>query len=201
MENSHSIRVARPTDAEEILAIYEPFILETAATFEEIVPSLEEFKKRIAGILKDCPFLVCEINGQLAGYAYASSYRSRAAYRWNREVSVYVHPDFKRKNIAKSLYHALFSILKIQGYTKLFAVITLPNDASVGLHETLGFKQFAVYKNVGFKLGHWQNVGWWELDLIEDDHHEPIGPLPFAEIESSESVVKYLINAVSFLKI
>lgn len=200
MENNYSIRLARHEDAKEILAIYEPFILNTAVTFEEVVPALDEFKNRIGNIQKECPYLVCEIDGKIAGYAYASSYRSRAAYRWNREVSVYVHPQFQRRNVAKALYHALFPILKMQGYARLYAVITLPNEASVRLHESFGFKEFALYKNVGYKLGQWQNVGWWELDLIEDEH-KPFGPLPFEDVKSGPKVEKYLKSALSFLKI
>jgi len=200
VENNVSIRLAGEKDVAEILAIYEPFILQTAVTFEETVPSLDDFKTRIAAIQQECPFLVCEMNGQIAGYAYAASYRSRTAYRWNREVSVYIHPKFRGRNVAKAMYHALFSILKIQGFTRLFAVITLPNEVSVRLHESLGFKAFAVYNHVGYKLGQWQDVGWWELDLTDDDQKAPFGPIPFEELASDERIEYCLNSALSFLK-
>jgi phosphinothricin acetyltransferase len=201
VETNYAIRVAREEDAAEVLAIYKPYILETAVTFEETVPSLDVFSSRIAAIRKDCPFLVCEMNGKIAGYAYASSYRSRAAYRWNREVSVYTHPEFRRRNVAKALYQALFSILKMQGFTRLYAVITLPNDASVKLHESLGFRAFAVYENVGYKLGKWQHVGWWELVLTDDEQQKPVDPVLFENIASNKKTEKYLKDALSFLKI
>jgi len=111
-----------------------------------------------------------------------------------------VHPSFLRKSIAKALYHALFRILKHQGYIKLFAVITLPNNASIALHEALGFKKFSEYENVGFKLGKWQNVGWWELSLVDQPSTQPHSPVPFSKIKSSEIVNESLKNALSFLK-
>ena len=127
MANNFSIQIAQDADVAQILDIYKPFILETAITFEEVVPKPDEFQKRMAVILEESPFLVCKAGDVVAGYAYASAHRARAAYRWNREVSVYVHPLFRRKNVAKALYYALFSILKIQGFVNLLGGITLPN--------------------------------------------------------------------------
>ena len=200
MENKFSIRIAKKADARAILDIYKPFILNTAVTFEEVVPDEDEFKKRMTAILWECPFLVCETNGQVVGYAYASAHRSRAAYRWNREVSVYVHPDFRRKNIANALYHALFPILKIQGYANLLAVITLPNQASIAFHESFGFTKCAEYNNIGFKLGQWQKVGWWELSLIENPDEVPIVPVLFPELKSGAEVKGCLKKSITFLK-
>jgi phosphinothricin acetyltransferase len=201
VKTKSSIRVACEQDARGILNIYEPYILNTAVTFEEVVPELEAFKSRLTAILHESPFLVCEVNGQLAGYAYASSYRSRAAYRWNREVSVYVHEGFQRRNIARAMYHALFGILRIQGFTKLFGIITLPNQASVALHEELGFKKKTVYTKVGFKLGQWHDVGWWELDLCESSMEAPGEIKLFSAIKSRVEVDECLKNAETFLHI
>jgi phosphinothricin acetyltransferase len=199
--NNLSIQIAQESDAAQVLDIYKPFILETAVTFEETVPQLDDFKNRMADILKESPFLVCKINGIVAGYAYASAHRARAAYRWNREVSVYVHPGFRRKNIAKALYHALFSILKIQGFANLLGGVTLPNQASVALHESFGFTKCAEFNNIGFKLGVWQKVGWWELSLVENPDDAPTAPLLFSEIRSGNEVQECLEMAMAYLKI
>jgi phosphinothricin acetyltransferase len=118
------------------------------------------------------PFLVCEINGQIAGYAYASDYRSRASYRWTKEVSVYIHPDFYRKKVARALYTALTEIVKAQGLANLLAIITMPNESSVAFHEAFGYRKCAEFKNVGYKLGQWQHVGWFEL-FIQDEDQAP----------------------------
>jgi len=165
MRKKVNIRMAGTNDAKAILDIYRSSITDTAVTFEEVVPSLDEFRERIDGILEESPYLVCEIDGEITGYAYASTYRSRASYRWNREVTVYVKPEFQGKNIGTALYAALIPILKEQNYTNLLAVVTLPNEGSVRLHERLGFKACGVFNQVGYKMNRWHQVGWWELFL------------------------------------
>ena len=163
-----TIRLAEKRDVPGILEIYAPFILDTAVTFEETVPDEESFWKRIQEIMEDLPFLVCEIDDRIAGYAYASGYRSRVSYRWSREVSVYVHPDFHRKKVAQALYTSLNEIVKYQGIANLLAIITLPNQASVAFHEQIGYYKCAEFSKVGFKLNQWQNVGWFELFLQDE---------------------------------
>jgi len=195
------IRVARVEDAEEILNIYRPFILETAATFEEEVPALSAFQQRVGAILKENPYFVCEYENRIVGFAYASAYRSRAAYRWHREISVYVHPGFYRKNIARALYHVLLATLKRQGFVAAFGVITLPNQGSVALHESFGFRPLTIYKHIGFKLGHWHDVGWWELDLAEDRDTMPKEITPFPRIKNRDELARDIENAESFLHI
>lgn len=192
MENKCCIRIAKLEDAPEILEIYKPFITDTAVTFEEEVPTFEELKKRIKAILLQDPFLVCEYKGQVVGYAYASSYRSRAAYRWNRETSVYIHPRFRRKNIARHLYNTLIGIAKMQGYVQLYGVITLPNPGSVALHEAFGFKQLTVYRKVGFKLEQWHDVGWWMLTLEDNLLKKPADPIPFSSIRKKDQIAHLL---------
>jgi L-amino acid N-acyltransferase YncA len=179
------IRLAKTTDAPGILAIYAPYIRNTSFTFETEVPSIEEFGKRISHYLIDYPWLVYEINGEVAGYAYAARYRERTAYQWSVESSVYIHDDHQRKGIAKQLYTTLFELLKRQGFTNVYAVINLPNDKSVAFHEMLGFNYFATYEKVGWKLGQWKNVGWWRL-VINQFTDDPQNPIKFSELASGE---------------
>ena len=169
---SATIRLAEKRDVPEILDIYAPYILDTAVTFEEIVPDEESFWERIQGIMAELPYLVCEIDGRIAGYAYASGYRSRASYRWSKEVSVYIHPDFRRKRVAHALYTSLNEMIRYQGIAVLLAIITLPNEQSVGFHEDFGYRKCAEFTKIGYKMGQWQNVGWFEL-FIQDEKESP----------------------------
>ena len=166
------IRLAEKRDVPGILEIYSPFILETSVTFEEIVPDEDSFWERIQGILAELPYLVCEIDGRIAGYAYASAYRSRASYRWSKEVSVYVHPDFRRRKVADALYTSLNDIVRYQGIADLLAIITMPNEPSVTFHEHFGYRKCGEFSNVGYKLDQWQNVGWFEL-FLQDENKAP----------------------------
>jgi phosphinothricin acetyltransferase len=167
-----TIRLAEQRDVPGILEIYTPFILETAVTFEEIVPDEASFWIRIQEIMNELPYLVCEIDGRIAGYAYASAYRSRASYRWSKEVSVYVHPDFHRKKVAHALYTSLHEMVRFQGIANLLAIITMPNEPSVAFHEFFGYRKCGEFSKVGFKLNQWQNVGWFEL-FIQDENNAP----------------------------
>jgi L-amino acid N-acyltransferase YncA len=167
-----TIRLAEKRDVSGILEIYSPFILDTAVTFEESVPDEESFWERIQGIMAELPFLVCEINNRVAGYAYASGYRSRASYRWTKEVSVYIHPDFHRKRVAHALYTSLNEMVRFQGIADLLAIITIPNEPSVSFHECFGYRKCAEFSKVGYKLGQWQNVGWFEL-FLQDENQAP----------------------------
>lgn len=178
------LRLATPADAQSILNIYAPFIQETSFTFETEVPSIEEFANRISTYLINWPWLVYEVNGIIAGYAYATRHRERTAYQWCVESSIYIHDDFQRTGIAKALYTALFEILKKQGFRNVYAVINLPNDKSVTFHERFGFNYFATYEKVGYKLGKWKNVGWWKLSLNEYGD-EPLAPVKFSELDKS----------------
>jgi phosphinothricin acetyltransferase len=193
-----TIRIATADDAEPILKIYAPYIENTSYTFEMEVPTTDSFKERISSYLQTWPWLVCEINGVVAGYAYGSRHRERVAYQWSVESSVYVHDDYQRMGVAQALYTALIRILKLQGFRNLYAVINLPNDKSVSFHEKSGFEYFATYKNVGYKLGKWKNVGWWQLQLNEY-LIEPAPPVKFSEmdmkvvdeiLESSAALIK-----------
>ena len=179
------IRIATTDDSESILKIYAPYIENTSYTFETEVPSIDSFKTRISSYLQNWPWLVCEIDGVIAGYAYGARHRERVAYQWSIESSVYIHDDYQRRGVARALYTALIDILRLQGFRNLYAVINLPNDKSVSFHEKLGFEYFATYKNVGYKLGKWKNVGWWQLQLNEYSM-EPEPPVKFSEIKMKE---------------
>lgn len=177
-----TLRLATSTDAKAILAIYAPYIRNTSLTFETEVPTTEAFAKRIDSYLENWPWLVCEVDGIMAGYAYAGRHRERTAYQWSVESSVYIHDDFHRKAIGHALYAALFGILKKQGFNNVYAVINLPNDNSVAFHESCGFNYFTTYEQVGYKLGRWKNVGWWRL-IVNDFRDEPPAPLKLSELD------------------
>jgi len=176
------IRLAEKHDVPGILEIYSPFILETSVTFEEIVPGEDSFWERIQGIMAELPYLVCEIDGRIAGYAYASAYRSRASYRWSKEVSVYVHPDFRRRKVADALYTSLNDIVRYQGIADLLAIITMPNEPSVTFHEHFGYRKCGEFSNVGYKLNQWQNVGWFELFLQDENKSPKDRIIPLSEV-------------------
>jgi phosphinothricin acetyltransferase len=192
------IRLAKPADAENILKIYAPYIEHTSFTFETEVPSVDSFAERINTYLINYPWLVCEIDGVVAGYAYAARHRERVAYQWSVESSVYVHDGYQQRGIGVALYTALFELLKQQGFRNVYAVINLPNDKSVALHERLGFTYFATYEQVGYKLGQWKNVGWWRM-IINKFEEEPLAPLPFVQMNSS-SVAALLADHSKQLK-
>ena len=160
-----SIRPVRPSDAARIIEIYSPHILSGPASFENEVPSLEDFQQRISQNTLKFPWLVYEINGEVAGYAYASAHRSRCAYDWTAECSVYVDEIYHGRGIGKALYAELFNLIKKQGVVNVLAGIALPNERSIKLHEKMGFVACGTFKDAGFKLGKWWDVGWWQLQL------------------------------------
>lgn len=158
------IRPATEQDAAAIAAIYAPYVTDTAISFEDVPPTSEEMATRISSGTAAC-WLVCERDGRVAGYAYADVFHARPAYRWSTEVSVYVDSQLHRSGIGRELTTALLAELRAAGYVNAFAGIALPNAASAGLFESLGFRQAATYESVGFKLGQWHDVGWWQLPL------------------------------------
>ncbi len=164
---ARSIRLATHADAAQVADIYRPIVAGTAISFELAPPAPAEMEQRIRGVLGFAPWLVCEEGGSLAGYAYASRHRERAAYRWCVDVSVYVRDGRRRGGLGRALYGSLFALLRLQGFCAAHAGVTLPNPASVGLHESLGFLPVGVYRKVGFKDGAWHDVGWWQLELRE----------------------------------
>ena len=192
------VRLANINDAQAILDIYSTYVLNTSISFESEVPTLTEMQGRIEKCVIRYPWLVCYHKNSLAGYAYASIHRERAAYQWTCECSVYIQDQYKGKGIAGELYRVLFAILKMQGIRNVYAGITLPNDASVSLHEKCGFEQFATYEHIGYKLGSWQKVGWWRLRINELDA-EPSPPILFSQLDR-DAVNQLLQTAASYLQ-
>ena len=161
------IRLATEHDAAQLQAIYAPNVCDTAISFELVPPTVDEMRQRIRKTLEQLPWVVCEHQGEVLGYAYASAHRARAAYQWSVDVSVYIHTSSRRSGVGRAVYSSLLKILEIQGFYNAYAGITLPNPASVSLHETMGFQPVGVYRAVGYKLGAWHDVGWWQLALRE----------------------------------
>lgn len=185
------IRIATTNDASAMLEIYAPFILNSGITQETELPSVEEFQKRIVSNLETRPWLVCELDDRITGYAYASSHRERKGYQWCVEVSVYIHENFYRYGIAHALYTALFDILKCQGYVNAYAVITLPNEKSISFHKKFGFEDLTTYPKIGYKLGKWHDVGWMQYE-INPHEPDPPDPIKFPAIDRSaiESILE-----------
>ncbi|HEX3098653.1 MAG TPA: arsinothricin resistance N-acetyltransferase ArsN1 family B [Usitatibacter sp.] len=181
--NDPPIRVATPSDARGVQEIYAPVVRDTVISFELEPPAVAEMERRIEATLPVLPWLVWEESGRVAGYVYASRHKERAAYQWSVDVTAYVHPDFRRRGVGKALYLELLRILRMQGYFTAYGGITLPNAASVALHESAGFSHFAVYRGVGYKFGRWHDVGWWQCRLAELAP-EPAPPRAFAELGS-----------------
>lgn len=182
-DSPNTIRLADRGDVEAMLAIYAPVVERTAISFELTPPSAEEFASRLDAVLARYPWLVCEIGGRAAGYAYASEFKARAAYQWSAETTVYVHADYRRRGVGRAAYSSLFACLRLQGFRAAYAGIALPNAASVALHESMGFERVGVYPKVGYKLGAWHDVGWWRLALADaPDDPPPAPPTPLPEL-------------------
>jgi L-amino acid N-acyltransferase YncA len=174
------IRDADPDrDAAACAAIYAPSVADGVASLEERAPDAPQMADRIRIISRDYPWLVAELDGAVAGYAYASRHHERASYRWSANVSVYVAPAAQRRGVGRGLYAELFARLDRQGLHEVCAGITLPNAASVGLHESMGFELVGVYRNIAYKFGAWRDVGWWQKTLRAGRGGQPpaeIGP-------------------------
>ena len=176
-----NLRIATEADAGGVAEIYAPIVASSPISFEIDPPDAAEMRRRIRDVLPAYPWLVCETQGQIAGYAYAGAHGTRAGYLWSVNTSVYVHPTFHRRGVGTSLYELLFDVLVAQGYVKAFAGITLPNPGSVGLHEATGFRLVGVYEQSGFKDGVWYDVGWWQRPL-QPIPEEPKQPLTIVEL-------------------
>ena len=161
-----TLRFVRPEDAEALLNIYRPYVLETAISFETVVPSLNEFRHRINQISEFYPYLVAETEGRILGYAYAHAFGERGAYRFTVETSIYVDQNFRGNGVGSALYRALFALLRVQGFYNACAVITRPNDASFSFHYAMGFHDGVVLPNFGYKHGAWHGVSYLYLSLL-----------------------------------
>lgn len=160
------IRLAEAGDAAAIANIYNPYIANTTITFEELLVSAEQIAQRILDIRAAAlPWLVAEDAGQVVGYAYASPWKARSAYRHSVEVSVYLQDQVQGQGWGSRLYEALFSALKERQVHVAIGGIALPNPGSIALHEKFGMKQVARFEQVGFKFGQWLDVGYWQRVL------------------------------------
>ena len=164
---SINIRSIREGDAASILDIYSPYITDTCVTFETQIPSLSDFAARIEKISSRYPFLVCEVNGVIAGYAYASPYGERQAYCYSADLSIYISPAYHRQGIGRMLYENIIVELKERGIYTVYACVTHPNEKSERFHESLGFRKVGHFHNIGYKMGRWLDVIWYELPLRE----------------------------------
>ena len=164
---SKRIRLATVEDAEAILDIYKTYIENTRVTFEIEVPTVEAFRERMERIMAQFPWIVCEIDGKIAGYAYGSKHGERAAYRWSADLSVYIHENYHRYGLGTALYTALLELLRRQGYFTVYAGVSTPNPKSEAFHTAFGFRNLGEFKNAGYKLGGWCGVSWYELVLNE----------------------------------
>jgi L-amino acid N-acyltransferase YncA len=173
------IRTARAGDAHEIADIYRPYVVDSFISFEENPPNAAEMLSRLEAGLARYPWLVSVGANGIEGFAYASAHRAREAYRWSVDVTVYVRTGLAGRGVGHALYATLLSLLGRQGFRTAFAGIALPNPASVGLHEAIGFVPVGVYRAVGFKCGTWRDVGWWGKALVHADAALP-EPIPFS---------------------
>lgn len=167
------IRDADATDAGRCSAIYAPYVRNTAISFESEAPSAAEMAERIAAAQRVHAWLVLETDGEVAGYAYGGPFMARAAYQWATAVSVYLDPERRRTGGGRALYEALFGRLAARGHRTALAGIALPNEASVGLHRALGFELAGTYRRVGWKLGRWHDVAWYQRVLGDGDDGPP----------------------------
>jgi L-amino acid N-acyltransferase YncA len=174
------IRLARPEDAAAIAAIYRPYVEESRISFEEAAPDAAEIARRMADPLH--PWLVAEEGQRIFGYASTSPMRNRPAYRWSVETGVYVGQSLHGRGIGRQLLGEHLSLLERQGFVTAIAGISLPNEASVALHEKLGFTLSGIERGVGFKLGEWVDVGRWQRDLAPRIR-TPAEPRPFASVD------------------
>ena len=180
------IRLAKPMDCQNILSIYSQYI-DTPITFEEKLPTFPDFFERMAGIAQAYPYLVCEEQGALAGYAYAHRAQERAAYQWNAELSIYLDRAHTGCGYGKALYGALLALLPLQGVRTAYGVVTIPNRVSQRLHLAMGFREFAVYHAAGYKCGAWHDVAWFEKELLPHDT-APDPLVPFPEILEAQAL-------------
>lgn len=176
-----TIRIAKPSDAPELLEIYAPYVTCTTVTFEYDVPTVQEFAGRVSRTLERYPYLVAELDGQIVGYAYAGAFRSRVAYIWSAEVSVYVRDGFHRLGIGRMLYSELEVILRRQNIASMQACISHPNRESIKFHSSLDFERVARFSKCAFKLGRWVDVVWMQK-ILHESNDSPAPFIPFPEL-------------------
>lgn len=194
------LRVAEPADAAAMLALYSPYVTDTTVSSEYEPPTLAAFTERICTFGERLPWLVCEWNSEVIGYGYASPHRTRAAYQWSCETSIYVRQDMHRRGVAGAIYSALFELLAMQGYYNIFVGITSPNDRSIKFHTAMGFVISGAYQDSMYKFGQWRDVLWMAKSLRPHEG-EPQPTVPFPSIKDSPVVVRALRQAAQRIRI
>lgn len=191
-------RRATEDDVVSILAIYAPYVTDSAITFEYDVPSEEEFRQRIRTISAEYPYFVCESDGQIIGYAYAHRHMERAAYQWNAEISIYIRQGFTGKGFGKTMCQTLIDILRLQGIRNVFSCVTIPNERSAHLHHSMEFSTEGIFQNAGYKCGKWQTIAWFRKNIAPYTN-EPAPFLPISRIDRQliDSILEK--NAASLL--
>jgi phosphinothricin acetyltransferase len=169
-------------DAAAVAAIYRPSVTESFVSFEEEPPTAAEMAARIEATLTRTPWLVATEADEAVGYAYAGRHRERAGYRWSVDISAYVRADWHGRGIGSALYRSLIRILAAQGFANAYAGITQPNPASVALHRSIGMELVGVYRGVGYKLGAWRDVAWYQLRLTDEPGDPPAEPIPVRDL-------------------
>ena len=187
------IRFATPADSRELLKIYAQYI-DTPITFEYTLPAEQEFANRISGISESYPYILCEENNKIAGYAYACRYRAREAYQWDAEASVYIDRDCTSKGLGKTLYRILIELLRLQGVKTVYGGVVTPNVKSEALHKSLGFQILGIARNTGYKNGEWHDVAWFQKQIAEYD--SPPRPVVPVNKLHREQVGEILLSAV-----
>jgi L-amino acid N-acyltransferase YncA len=166
LANPLMIRLATPDDGARLAEIYAPAVVGSGISFELEPPDGTEMARRVGYVTTRTPWLVSEHRGVVVGYAYAGRFRERAAYDWSVEVSAYVDAEHHRGGIALGLYTSLFAALAVQGFHNAYAGVALPNEASIAFHLAMGFTPVGTYRRVGYKLGRWRDVSWFERTIL-----------------------------------
>lgn len=191
-------RRATEEDVVPILAIYAPYVTDSAITFEYDVPSEEEFRQRIRTISAEYPYFVCESDGQIIGYAYAHRHMERAAYQWNAEISIYIRQGFTGKGLGKIMCQALIDLLRLQGIRNVFSCVTIPNERSAHLHHSMEFSTEGIFQNAGYKCGKWQTIAWFRKNIAPyTNEPAPFSPISRIDRQLIDSILEK--NAASLL--
>ncbi|NNC92565.1 MAG: N-acetyltransferase [Acidimicrobiia bacterium] len=187
-----NIRIASAFDGSQIHAIYAPAVSEQPTSFETEVPAVDEIVRRIDDTLATYPYIVAERDGEIVSYVYARRWRPRPAYDWDVEITVFVKDGNGGRGIGRAMYTALTRLLAAQGFANALAAITVPNDASIKFHESMGFHRAAVFPSAGFKLGAWHTVEcWWkQLADLPDEPHPPIPFKTFRTFPECEAILQ-----------
>jgi L-amino acid N-acyltransferase YncA len=172
-------RLATPADGAACAAIYAPYVMDTAVSFERVPPDASDMAARIARTQERTPWVVVEVDGAVRGYAYGTRHRDRAAYDWTVETTVYVDRAFHGRGVGRAAMTALLAVLRLQGFHLAVAGITPPNPGSVALHRALGFERVGLFEAMGWKHGAWHGVEWFGLELGDrPSEPAPVRPLP-----------------------